>query len=339
MLWIDQKYLNLLSPKLERFKRKSDNLYNCRCPICGDSKKNKFKARGYIYDVKNSLAYKCHNCGFSGGLGKLIEQVDPHLHNQYKLERFKERGHRTSNTETKFTYKPDFSEYNKKDPLDNVKRIKDLEFNSNPVQYIVKRQIPMEIARELYYVDNIQKLEDLFPEYKNRLIGKEERILIPCYTRDKKLIGLTCRGINNDRLRYVTIKAIKDHPLVFGLDKVNINKNIYVLEGPIDSMFVDNSISVGGSDFKRIANFAAKDMYTMVYDNQPRNKELLSIMERSIDDGYKVVIWPEHIKEKDINEMILAGMSKEEVFHIINSNAYKNLAAKAKLKEWRKINA
>ena len=104
-------------------------------------------------------------------------------------------------------------------------------------------------------------------------------------------------------------------------------------------MFVDNSISVGGSDFKRIANFAAKDMYTMVYDNQPRNKELLSIMERSIDDGYKVVIWPEHIKEKDINEMILAGMSKDEVFHIINSNAYKNLAAKAKLKEWRKINA
>ena len=336
MLWIDQKYLNLLSPKLERFKRKSDNLYNCRCPICGDSKKNKFKARGYVYDVKNSLAYKCHNCGFSGGIGKLIEQVDPHLYNQYKLERYKEKDNRQSNTATKFVYKPDFSEY-QKDPLDNVKRIKDLPFFSNPVQYIVKRQIPMEIARELCYVDNIQKLEDLFPEYKNRLIGKEERILIPCYTRDKKLIGLTCRGINNDRLRYVTIKAIKDHPLVFGLDKVDISKTIYVLEGPIDSMFVDNSISVGGSDFKRIANFAAKDMFVMVYDNQPRNKELISIMERSIDDGYKVVIWPNKIKEKDINEMILAGMGKDEVIRIINSNACSNLTAKLKFKEWRKI--
>ena len=336
MLWIDQKYLNLLSPKLERFKRKSDNLYNCRCPICGDSKKNKFKARGYVYDVKNSLAYKCHNCGFSGGIGKLIEQVDPHLYNQYKLERYKEKDNRQSNTATKFVYKPDFSEY-QKDPLDNVKRIKDLPFFSNPVQYIVKRQIPMEIARELCYVDNIQKLEDLFPEYKNRLIGNEERILIPCYTRDKKLIGLTCRGINNDRLRYVTIKAIKDHPLVFGLDKVDISKTIYVLEGPIDSMFVDNSISVGGSDFKRIANFAAKDMFVMVYDNQPRNKELISIMERSIDDGYKVVIWPNKIKEKDINEMILAGMGKDEVFRIINSHAYSNLEAKLKFKEWRKI--
>ena len=336
MLWIDQKYLNLLSPKLERFKRKSDNLYNCRCPICGDSKKNKFKARGYVYDVKNSLAYKCHNCGFSGGIGKLIEQVDPHLYNQYKLERYKEKDNRQSNTATKFVYKPDFSEY-QKDPLANVKRIKDLPFFSNPVQYIVKRQIPMEVARELCYVDNIQKLEDLFPEYKNRLIGKEERILIPCYTRDKKLIGLTCRGINNDRLRYVTIKAIKDHPLVFGLDKVDISKTIYVLEGPIDSMFVDNSISVGGSDFKRIANFAAKDMFVMVYDNQPRNKELISIMERSIEDGYKIVIWPDNIKEKDINEMILAGKSKDEVFKIINSNACSDLTAKLKFKEWRKI--
>ena len=337
MLWIDQKYLNLLSPKLERFKRKSDNLYNCRCPVCGDSKKNKFKARGYVYNVKNSLAYKCHNCGFSGGLGKLIEQVDPGLHNQYKMERFKENGHRSSNTEAKFVYKPDFSEYKKKDPLDSVQRIKDLPFFSNPVQYIVKRQIPMEIARELCYVDNIQKLEDLFPEYKNRLIGKEERILIPCYTRDKKLIGLTCRGINKDRLRYVTIKAIKDHPLVFGLDKVDISKEIYVLEGPIDSMFVDNSISVGGSDFKRIANFAAKEMFTMVYDNQPRNKELISIMERSIEDGYKIVIWPDNIKEKDINEMILAGKTKDEVFKIINSNACSDLTAKLKFKEWRKI--
>jgi len=336
MLWIDQKYLNLLSPKLERFKRKSDNLYNCRCPICGDSKKNKFKARGYVYDVKNSLAYKCHNCGFSGGIGKLIEQVDPHLYNQYKLERYKEKDNRQSNTATKFVYKPDFSEY-QKDPLNNVKRIKDLPFFSNPVQYIVKRQIPMEVARELCYVDNIQKLEDLFPEYKNRLIGKEERILIPCYTRDKKLIGLTCRGINNDRLRYVTIKAIKDHPLVFGLDKVDISKTIYVLEGPIDSMFVDNSISVGGSDFKRIANFAAKNMFVMVYDNQPRNKELISIMERSIEDGYKIVIWPDNIKEKDINEMILAGKTKDEVFKIINSNACSDLTAKLKFKEWRKI--
>ena len=339
MLWIDQKYLNLLSPKLERFKRKSDNLYNCRCPICGDSKKNRFKARGYVYNVKNSLAYKCHNCGFSGGLGKLIEQVDPSLHNQYKMERFKENGHRSSNTETKFVYKPDFSEYHKKDPLDSVQRIKDLPFFSNPVQYIVKRRIPMEIARELCYVNNIQKLEDLFPEYKNRLIGKEERILIPCYTRDKKLIGLTCRGINKDRLRYVTIKAIKDHPLVFGLDKVNISKEIYVLEGPIDSMFVDNSISVGGSDFKRIANFAAKEMFTMVYDNQPRNKELLDVMERSIEDGYRVVIWPNNIKEKDINEMIIAGKTKDEVLQIINSNACSNLTAKLKFKEWRKINA
>lgn len=337
MLWIDQKYLNLISPKLQRFKRKTENLYNFRCPVCGDSQKNKFKARGYAYEVKGSMAFKCHNCSFSGGLSKLIEHVDPYIHKQYKLEKFKEQGNRKqSNNEIKtFDYKPTF-DYS---PLKKVQKLTELEFEHKAVQYIIGRKIPQEVFEELYYVDNIKKLEDVFPEYKDRLLGNEERIIIPCFTRQKKLIGLTCRGINNERLRYVTIKAIKDHPLVFGLNKVDLSKPIYVTEGPIDSMFLDNSISVGGSDFKRIADFADKEKFVMVYDNQPRNRELLSQMQRTIDDGYKIVIWPTNIKEKDINEMIMSGNSRNEILDIINSNTCSRLSATIKFKEWRKINA
>ena len=157
--------------------------------------------------------------------------------------------------------------------------------------------------------------------------------------KTKKLIGLTCRGIHNERLRYVTIKAQKDHPLVFGLDKVNINKTVYVLEGPIDSMFISNSISVGGSDFKRISNITTKENFVMVYDNQPRNIQLVNTMQDIINRGYNVVIWPEYIKEKDINEMILAGKSVDEVSKIINENTCSTLKANLRLKEWRKINA
>ena len=137
----------------------------------------------------------------------------------------------------------------------------------------------------------------------------------------------------------VTIKVNKDHPLVFGLDKVNINKTVYVLEGPIDSMFIDNSISVGGSDFKRISNITTKENFVMVYDNQPRNIQLVNTMQEMINKGYRVVIWPDFIKEKDINEMILAGKSVDEVFKIINENACSTLQANLRLKEWRKINA
>ena len=336
MLWIDTKYLNLISHKLERFSRKSDNLWNCRCPFCGDSQKNKFKARGYVYELKGNLLYKCHNCGHGGNMGTLLEHVDTFVYNQYKLEKFKEKGHRReSNTISKFTYKPNFDT----DPLKDVKKITELEFEHDAVQYLVKRQIPSKIFEHLYYIDNIQKLEDLFPEYKGRLLGEEERIIIPCFSRHKKLIGLTCRGIHNERLRYVTIKSEKDHPLVFGLDKVNINKTVYVLEGPIDSMFIDNSISVGGSDFKRISNLTTKENFVLIYDNQPRNIQLVNTMKDMIDRGYNIVIWPDYLKEKDINEMILAGKSVDEVLQIINENTCSTLKANLRLKEWRKINA
>jgi len=336
MLWIDTKYINLISNKLERFTKKSDNLYNFRCPYCGDSQRNKFKARGYVYELKGNLLYKCHNCSQGGNLGSLLEFVDQFLFNQYRLEKFKEKGHRTpANTVSKFIYKPNFDT----NPLKDVKRVTELEFEHNAVQYLIKRQVPSKVFQDLFYIDNIQELEKIFPDYEGRLLGEEERILIPCYTRQKKLIGLTCRGINNERLRYVTIKVNKDHPLVFGLDKVNINKTVYVLEGPIDSMFINNSISVGGSDFKRISNITTKENFVMVYDNQPRNIQLVNTMQEMINKGYRVVIWPDFIKEKDINEMILAGKTVDEVLQIINENACSTLKANLRLKEWRKINA
>ena len=125
---------------------------------------------------------------------------------------------------------------------------------------------------------------------------------------------------------------------MFGLDKVNINKTVYVLEGPIDSMFIDNSISVGGSDFKRISNLTTKDNFVLIYDNQPRNVQLVNTMKDMIDRGYNVVVWPDYLKEKDINEMILAGKSVDEVLQIINENTCSTLKANLRLKEWRKIN-
>ena len=336
MLWIDTKYLNLISNKLERFKKKSDNLYNFRCPYCGDSSKNKYKARGYVYELKGSLIFKCHNCSQSGSLSSLIEHVDQHTHNQYKLEKFKEKSYsRSSNNITKFVYKPNFNT----DPLKDVTHLTHLDFEHRAIQYLVKRKIPSDRFKDLFYIDNIQKLEKIFPDYQGRLLGKEERIIIPCYSRVKKLIGLTCRGINNERLRYVTIKADKDHPLVFGLDKVDINKQVYVLEGPIDSMFIPNSISVGGSDFKRISNLTVKENFVLVYDNQPRNIELCKIMDKMIHSGYKVVVWPNNLQYKDINDMILGNLTVDEVMKIINENTYSKLSAKLKFNEWRKTNA
>jgi len=146
MLWIDHKYIGLLSPKLDRFARKTDKLYNMRCPVCGDSHKNKHKARGYLFEGENGLVYKCHNCGFSGGLGKLLEQVDPHLYQQYKLETFKERGTRRAEANTDYT--PTFAPKPKaKDQgklLDYTIPLSELPSGHRAVLYCLNRKIPEE---------------------------------------------------------------------------------------------------------------------------------------------------------------------------------------------------
>ena len=89
---VDSKFIGLVSPKLQKFKRVKADLYNFRCPICGDSKKNKSKTRGYLYAVKANTNFKCHNCGASMSLNNFLKQVDPAVHKQYVMEKFKE-GH------------------------------------------------------------------------------------------------------------------------------------------------------------------------------------------------------------------------------------------------------
>ena len=87
---IDSKYVTLVSSRLDKFKRVKANLYNFRCPICGDSQKHKNKARGYLYRVKTNTNFKCHNCGASSSLNNFLKQIDPTLHKQYVMEKFKE---------------------------------------------------------------------------------------------------------------------------------------------------------------------------------------------------------------------------------------------------------
>ena len=60
---VDSKFIGLVSSRLQKFKKIKTDLYNFRCPICGDSQKNKSKTRGYLYSVKEDVNFMCHNCG------------------------------------------------------------------------------------------------------------------------------------------------------------------------------------------------------------------------------------------------------------------------------------
>jgi hypothetical protein len=340
MLWIDHKYIGLLSSKLDRFVRKTDKLYNMRCPICGDSHKNKHKARGYLFEGDNGLFYKCHNCGFSGHLSKLIEQVDPHLYQQYQTETFAERhtGRRVANTDYTPFFEPKKPTHKGEGRLlEYTVRVSDLPTSHPAVLYLQGRRIPESRWNDLFYAEDYSLLEQLRPDvYEGRLLS-DERIVIPFRNREGKLIGVQGRSISGSPTRYVTIRLTNDDPLIYGLESIDTMEPIYVVEGPIDSMFLPNAVACGGSDLMRAMRMLPKGMVTLVFDNQPRNKDLIKLVEKASRWGYSVFIWPNHIHSKDINDLILEGCTPDEITSLINTNTHNDLALRLAIRDWKKI--
>jgi len=322
MDFVDVKYISILSSRLEKFKKVKNNLYNFRCPLCGDSQKNKNKARGYLYQVKNNTNYKCHNCGANISFNNLLKQVDSNLHKQYTFEKFKETttGKNFSVEEPKFNFeKPKF-----KSILNLPKAVENLEAK----EYLESRNLN---PYKFYYTEKFKSWVNSIKHTFDDLKHDEPRIVIPLFYK-KEFIGLQGRTLGSSKIKYITIMLEDDAPKIYGLDDVKINEPIYITEGPFDSTFIPNSIALCGADGD-INKWITGDI-VWVYDNEPRNAEIHSRIEKCIDNKHKVVIWPSTIMEKDINEMILSGLNVQDV---IKSNTYSGLEAKLKFTTWKKI--
>lgn len=336
-LYIDLKYINFLSGRLPLFKRKGDYLFNFRCTICGDSSSKKSKARGYFYKVKNDMFMKCHNCSVSIHFGTFLKQTDQTLYSQYALERYADgaapnKAHKTP----QFKFVEPVVE--KKSLIDELfDRLDTLPEDHIATKYCHERKIPTDKFKSLYFIDNIKKIEQISESMKNRIKGEEPRLVMPLYDNNLQLAGVTCRALGNEELRYITVKIKQDELLVFGRESVNSKKHIYVTEGPIDSLFLPNAIAVIGTGFNKLELLEySKDNMTVIVDNQPRNKEVCKVIENLVEKDYNVVIWPQSLKEKDINDIVKAGKSLAHVQSLIDKNTFRGLQARANFYAWKR---
>lgn len=335
-VFIDRSFLLRVSPKLQRFTEKKQDLYNFRCPICGDSQKNKTKSRGYVYRKGNDYFYICHNCRVSTSFYNFLDKVDPSLTKEYALERYK-------NGETgKHNYKkPTFEEVKQSAPqfrdtinLESVESLPDDHFAR---QYVINRKIPQEHFSQLYFAPDFKKFIDSLGVEKENLREDDPRLVIPFFDENKKLIAVQGRALGESKLRYITVKLQEENEKIYGLDRVDKSKMIYVVEGPIDSLFIDNAIATADSNLQTATKKFDKANITLVFDNEPRNKEICKLIDKAIENHYNVVIWPEMIHSKDINDMIMEGFSVEEIKEIIETNTFVNLRAKAEFMNWKKL--
>lgn len=329
MSFIDRKYISLLSSQLQKFSRKKEDLYNFRCPYCGDSQRNRNRTRGYLYRVKNDFLFKCHNCGVGTTFVNFLKQNAPLLYDEYLLERYREglTGKGSVAPTPQFNFKvPQF----KKNIFSELETIQDLNTTHPARKYLERRKLPPEYLSKLYYCPKFKEWTNKHkPTFKDTKYD-ESRIIIPMLTKDG-VIGFQGRALYQSAIRYITVMLNDDSPKIYGLDKIDDSKKVYITEGPFDSLFLDNSIAMCGADVN-VSQYTWQKIY--IYDNEPRNRQIADRMSKTIDNGNEIVIWPSQIKEKDINDMVLAG---HEVKSVVECNTYKGLEAKLKFTDWKLV--
>ena len=317
---IDSKYIGLVSSRLGNFKRVKSDLYNFRCPICGDSKKNKTKTRGYLYTIKADVNFRCHNCGASMTFSNFLKEIDPVVHKQYVFERFKQgsTGRGTVVEEPVFKFEAPTFKSSIDLPLASTVDVSRI--------YLEKRKLD---PTKFYYAE---RFVEYVNSHKQSMDVKEHpRIIIPLYY-EKNLVGVQGRSLNSNSVKYITTIFYDEAPKIYGLDNIRRDAPVFVTEGPFDSTFLLNSIAMCGAD-SDVRKWGVSTP-VWVYDNEPRSKEITERISSAIARGDSVVIWPTGIEEKDINDMILAG---HDVQSIVESNTYSGLEANLQFTTWKRI--
>lgn len=335
-LFTQRIYADTVGHRLDLFKIQSYSPYraNFRCPICGDSQKNKYRKRAYFLEKNQALVFHCHNeCG-SMSFERFMKDYYGDIYTTYKFDLF--RNMRESNTEVEHkqinTYTPVV--HNKTNDID-LQRARD---NKISLEYLKSRMIPDKFIDDIYYTDKFHEyINEVIPDkFPSEIADKSEsRIVMPMRGYDNNIFGVISRSLEpSSNSRYLTIKFDEESPKIFGLNRINRDKMIYVTEGPIDSFFIDNCVALAGTDGNPDNIFSSKKDYVMVLDNQPRSESIIKKYQMYINRGCSMFIWPKWIKEKDINDCILNDI---DINSIIKQNTFCGLKLKIKFNDWKRI--
>jgi hypothetical protein len=331
-IWIDRKYILLLSPKLELFKQKNTNLYTMRCPYCGDSQKMKSKTRGFVYSKNDNYFYTCFNCDKGTTLRSLLNYLDPHLEQEYIMENFQEKftGKKHNSID-----KPAIPKFKVEDKKIDLPTIASLDDNHIAKKYILDRKIPEKYLKNLFFAEDFKAFVESVSDKKLDQTGP--RVIIPFYSRSGDLVAFQGRALDSYSMRYITVKIDREQEKIFGLDKVDPMKPIYVVEGPFDSLFLPNAIATADSNLAAAANVFDNSKLILIPDCEPRNANIVKNIGKFIKNGFAVCLLPESFGVKDINDAIKNGLTQEELLCIISNNTFSGLRAELEYLNWKKI--
>lgn len=314
--FIDQKYIHFLSSQLRNFRTKGNGVYEFTHSC---EKAESRKRRGYFYPKGNGYNFYCHNCGESTKFFSFLKRQSPQLFNEYRLEVF--------TGSTQHTKPPPIETPTTKDqikipvPIEGLELFSGLSENHPAVQYLKKRKIPQKFYDDLYFCKRFNEWGSSIAPNLQKMQTEEPRLVIPYRDKSGELFGFTCRSFDPaSKRKYIELK-LSDEEMIYGQDRLDPNKRILCVEGPIDSMFLPNCVAVGGASYRSEFLNKYKHKVTIVPDNDwKRNKQVCDSLVKAAESGFSIALFPDGYKHKDINKAIIEGMSSEEIIKLIKDN-------------------
>ena len=343
MDYIDRKHLLTTSIYLDGFKDLGNDRFNCRCPLCGDSDKNKRKKRGYFFVHDNTTFYKCHNCGASLNLLGFLNAYSPDLASQYKFDKFASKYKKKEIVQDikleNFIDKTTVLLKKTHDLLDKCQRILSLNEEHPARLYLDGRRIPSKHQKTLFYVQNANKFIKNIEGYEKTWAPPTDAILIPFYNEVGVLTYCQLRFLEG-KMRYLTLEISKGKK-IWGLFDIDWEKPVYIVEGPFDAMFVDNCLAVAGVSILSECKYfgeKCKAGYTLIFDKDYQiNRAVYDQMVKAIEDGEKVVMFDKYFLGKDVNDAVMKGeWSSEELMQYLKEHTKSGLIAKLALDDFKK---
>jgi len=336
-LYVDEAWMKRLSLGLKRFKKIKNNVYACRCPFCGDSKKSSTVTRFYFYVRSGSLSVQCKNCNYSRSFYNFVSDYSPQQFDEYKKETLlysfttKKAKIKDDHVCIKSDTTPIFSKQLKS--LRHTTNCFDLHKDHPALIYLYDRGFKEPQIKRLLYTDDFKAVcMQLDKDASKNLIYNEPRIVIPFYDEQGYIKLIQGRALKKSKMKYITIKISDDVDKFYGLETIDKNQTVYCVEGPLDSLFVDNSIATCDSNLTR----SKADV--LIWDNECRNPDITKLISNAIEDGRSVVIWPNSPESKlDINDMIQSGISQTMLMKVIRKRTFTGLMAKLEFNKWKRV--
>lgn len=342
-IWLEIQYINQLGPRFRNFRRKSQYLWNFSCPLCGDSPTRKHAARGFIYKKNNQLNFCCKKCGAGMSARNFIAAMDPAMFKEMQLDSF------TPTERERYEEKREERPVVHKDKMfEGLIKVSELPKKHYCREYVVNRFIPEHVMDDLYFTDHFytwsgRVLPGRYKVPKDKR-DDEPRLVIPFRNAAGDVTAFQGRALKaGQEPKYVYVALTKDEPLIWGLNNINPDETIYVFEGPIDAMFVPNAIACGGGDLSGdiLRLKIPSERFVIVYDNEPRNSHTIDKIQKAINRGFAVCLWPE-TPGKDVNEIvknnIKFGLASacEHVLKLIQTGTSSGITANILLNRWNK---